>query len=331
VQVLITGSSGFVGRHLAAELARCGHGGICVARRPILTPAGWTSARREDVLTGANPRLTHWPDCVLHLEVKQHVASPSAADIAEFTTVNVDGTQAWLDWAARHRVPRFVYFSTIKAVRPSPDGPTFESAAGPGLTPYGASKWAAEERVRGWAAGDPSRSCLIVRPAVIYGPGNEGNMAAMVSAIRRGRFFLVGAGNNIKSLVSVRNVAAAIAHLIDRMQAGVVQTYNLVDWESRNVRELDGIIRGLLGRRGNSATLPPGVASALARSGDLFVRLGVRSFPLTSSRLAALLETTNFSGDRLVESGFAHPETTLQGLTEMVKSVTREREAKVRA
>lgn len=308
MRLIVTGSSGFVGRHLVAALEAAGHDGLAVSRHYAAGQAGaWTTATRGAVLN----QKTASCDVLVHLEVMQHVPHPTARDLAAFEAVNVGGTKEWLDWAGRQGVRRFVHFSTIKAVNAAPVGATDESAAGPHPTPYGASKWRAEALVRDWVREDPARSALILRPAVVYGPGNRANVAAMVAAIRRGRFFLIGRNENVKSLVSVGNLAAAVVHLLPRFTPGAAETYNVTDAESVSVRELDRRIRALLGKPGNSPSLPYPAARVLAGVGDLVFRVTGRPFPLNSSRLAALLETTHFSCARLCATGFRHPETDL--------------------
>ena len=81
-------------------------------------PAGWTGAPRQTLLDtpDAPPAAIADIHAIVHLEVKQHIPRPTPADIGDFTTVNVDGTRAWLDWAARHGIHRFVLLSSIKAV-----------------------------------------------------------------------------------------------------------------------------------------------------------------------------------------------------------------------
>ncbi len=317
---LVTGSSGFVGRHLVQHLAASGHWGIAVSRseRYSTLPSGWQSKVRADVLGEGGE--TAPVDAVVHLEVKQHVPQPTGADVAEFHAVNVEGTQAWLDWCACREVRRFVYLSSIKAVQTLERGATDESAAGPHPSAYGSSKWAAEQRVRAWVAADARRSALILRPAVIYGPGNTANVAAMVSAIRRGRFFLVGRNDNPKSLVGIRNVVSAVSHLLERMVPGTCEVYNLVDAQTLTVRELDARIRQKFGKSGNSPSLPLSIAKGAAWFGDSFYSISGRHFPINSTRLQALLETTHFSGEKLKRTGFVHPQSIDDGLAEMIRA-----------
>lgn len=315
MRVVVTGASGFIGRRLVTEFANAGHTGLAVSRQAgLLVPPGWSSVRRSALLE-ADEQVG--VDALVHLEVKQHVINPTKKDLLECETTNVGGAKAWLDWATRNEVPRFVYFSSIKAVVTAPVGTTLESASGPHSSPYGSSKWRAEEAVRQWASeGGLTRGALILRPAVVYGPGNGANVAAMVDAIRKGRFFLIGRNDNIKSLISVGNVVAATRHLLERVALGSADVYNLCDREKFTVRELDCRIRSLIGKTGNSRSLPLPVARGLALMGDLYFRLTKKTFPINSTRLEALIEPTEFSCAKLQATGFQQPEAALTGLVE---------------
>ena len=314
----ITGASGLVGRDLIPHLAACGWSGVAVARRSIPElPIGWKYVPRDAVL--ADQYDSGKLDALIHLEVRHHVFNTRQADEQHFNIVNVGGTRTWLEWCTRRNIPRFILFSSIKAVQAKAMGPTDESARPATEGAYGCSKAAAEELVRKWSSQNTKRSALIVRPAVIYGDTSMGNIAAMVDAIRRRRFFLVGANTNVKSLVSLGNVTSAMQHLLEWRQAGSCEIFNLVDRESYSVAELDARIRGALGRRGHSPRMPPPFAQALARLGDWLNQPTGRNFPLTTARLRALLETSHFSCDKLMATGFVHPEADLAMLLEPLR------------
>lgn len=99
MKLLVTGSRGFVGRGLLPFLAARGISGVATGRElPAGLPHGWQGAARGDVLGGDADAAAI--DAIVHLEVKQHVPRPTAADEAEFELVNVGGTREWLAWAA---------------------------------------------------------------------------------------------------------------------------------------------------------------------------------------------------------------------------------------
>lgn len=311
---LVTGSSGFVGRGLLPWLAARGRGGIATGRvLPTDLPAGWSGARRDDVLgevADVGPVTT-----LVHLEVKQHVPRPTAKDEADFLRVNVEGTHAWLDWAARRGVETFVFLSTIKAVTSS-DAPHAESSALDPNTPYGRSKAAAERAVEAWSHGNPARRGVILRPAPVYGPGNEANLAAFVRQVVAGRPCLLGTGATRKSIVSRTNLAAAIDFTANAARHGC-EVFNVSDRETPTLRELATLVATLAGAP-PPRSFPLPLAMLAAPLGDLLSVLTGRDAPLTTSRLRALRETSVFPCDTLVARGFVHPQTTREGLAEML-------------
>lgn len=314
MRLLVTGSSGFVGRGLLPFLAARGFGGVATGRKPPEgLPDGWRGAMRTAVLGGTTDAEPL--DTVVHLEVKQHVPRPSAADEAEFDHVNVGGTREWLDWAARRGVGRFVFVSTIKAVA-SAATPQTEAAPLRPNTPYGRSKAAAEQLVREWTAADPSRQGVILRPAPVYGPGNEANLAAFVHQIVAGKPCLIGRGETQKSVVSRTNLAAAIAFAATHIAPGF-EIYNVSDADTFTLAALARLIAELAGAP-TPKSIPAPLAALAAPVGDAIEMLSGREFPLTTARLRAIQETSVFPCNKLVAAGFEHPQTTREGLAEML-------------
>lgn len=317
---VVTGASGFIGGHLTARLAEAGASGCLLSRRqPTAVPSrfAWQEwqAGRATRLDGAGQDA-----CIIHLATVHHVERPDAAALLTFNEVNVQGTRQLLADCAAAGFRRFIFFSSIKAAS-AVHGTAVQTEADPAHEPpnsdYGRSKLAAEQCVREWAAADASRAALILRPSVVYGPGNTANLFALVDAIARGRFFLAGRNDNIKSLVAVRNVVAAVEHLAARMQPGV-ELFYLVDRESFSVRDIAGMVARALGRNGGIWSLPVPLLRAGAVAGDMVERMTGMKFPLTSRRLAALLEVTHFTSAKLIGTGFVHPLATEAGLAEMV-------------
>ena len=323
MHVIVTGASGFVGPKIIELLASSGHSGVAISRKKISDlPSGWTWTARRDALHLGDDHLGQ-ADWLIHLEVKQHVDSPTPADREEFQRTNVDGLRDWLELSTNHGISRIVYFSTIKAVG---ECMTLQDETASSLpsSPYGASKREAERVVSQWAQEQNDRSALILRPAVIYGPGNIANVYSMVRAIDRGLFFLVGTNENVKSLVSIANVAAAVLHLMRGARAGV-DIFNLVDEKSYSVSQIASTVTRLLGRQQKVRAIPMWAAICAAELGHCVKRVTGKNLPLTRSRLKALTETTHFSANKLMASGFVHPQTTEEGLREMVEWYKRNR------
>lgn len=313
-KLVITGSSGFIGRRLSSYLENLGYSGLAVSRRPNQNlPNNWNSASREDFITNKTKLQCR---IVIHLEAKHHVIRSDSAAAAEFVQVNVEGTQTILDAAERAGCTGFIYFSSIKAVEPKSNFVT-EHGLGPGNTQYGRSKWEAEKLVEKWVAIDPNRWALILRPAVVYGPGNTANIYSMVDAIARRRFPLVNAGVNVKSVVSLENICAAVAFLLSRRHTGV-EVFNVTDPLPVTVKAISGYMADALGVPRPSRTLPLSAAKTIASIGDLLDGIGFPYWPLNTNRLAGLTEDCYFSPTKLLEAGYLPVETTQQGINRLV-------------
>jgi len=318
MHIIVTGASGFVARELMRACAADGSTGLAVSRRPVDDlPRGWMHQNRAAFLAeGAAAGV----DAIVHLEVLHHrfKVGESAQDAQRaFDEVNVEGTRTWLDWGSAKGVTRFLYFSSSKAVdHTKADGPAVdETVPGPGPTPYGKSKWAAEGLVRAWGAAR-DRSAVIVRPCVIYGPGNVANIYSMLDAVARRRFLYVGRNDNIKALVSITNAVAAALHLLHRAAPGC-DTYNLVDADRISVRQLGDAMARHLGAPPPALAMPLSVASLLATAMDLAGKATGRRPPLSRDQLHALVEHADFSPQKLIASGFTHPETVDEGIRRM--------------
>jgi len=134
--------------------------------------------------------------------------------------------------------------------------------------------------------------------------------------ILAGRPCLIGSGATRKSIVSRTNLAAAIAFAVESARPGC-EIYNVSDAETLSLRDLAGIIATLADARPPRAI--PGVVAALAAPvGDLVEAATGRDFPLTSARLRAIRETSVFPCDKLVAAGYRHPQSTRDGLAEMI-------------
>jgi UDP-glucose 4-epimerase len=254
-------------------------------------------------------------DAIVHLEVRRHVPRPTAADIDTFELVNVGGTREWLDWAARHGVRRFVFISTVKAVQ-SGRGATFENSPPETEDPYALTKARAEKAVRSWAADDPSRAAAILRPAPVYGPAHQAKLAAFVRQVVTGRPCLVGRGDAKQSIVSRGNLAAAIEFATTHAAPGC-EVFNVSDRETLSLGDLAATIAEIAGAPAPKR-IPETLARCIAPFGDLICLLTHIDFSLTTARLKALGETTVFPCDKLVAAGFRHPQSTREGLAEML-------------
>ena len=206
--VLVTGASGFVGKHLAPALAR--HGWI--VRRAVRTPSG----SADEVVVDSIGPATDWQDAlagvdaVIHLAARVHHQNEEHA-IELYRDVNIDGTLRLARCAAEVGVGRFIFVSTVLVHGRSNNGraPFREDDT---LTPrglYGMSKAAAEAGLRTQAQ-DGDMAITVIRPPLVYGSGAKGNFALLEKAVRLGIPFPFAAIHNRRAFLYVENLTSFI-------------------------------------------------------------------------------------------------------------------------
>jgi nucleoside-diphosphate-sugar epimerase len=185
--------------------------------------------------------------------------------------VNCEGTRKVVERARETRVSRFVFFSSVKAA---------------GDSAYGLAKRLAEKFV---LEQSPELHAVVLRPALMYGPGWKGNLERMAELIRRGRFPPLPDLGNQRSMVHVDDVArAAILVAEDPRAAG--ETYVVTDGESYSTRRIYEAMCRALGRKVPSWTVPIALLRVAAKAGDALKALGA-PFPLDSEGLARLTDS----------------------------------------
>jgi nucleoside-diphosphate-sugar epimerase len=285
---LVTGATGFVGRHLTARLTEAG----CPVRvlvRPGSANVG-SGVLRGDVAglddeVGLRRALVGI-DTVVHLAARVHVMRDAAGDpLAAFRQVNVEGTRALAAAAEEAGVRRFVFASSVKAMgEGGPEAYTEETAPLP-LDPYGVSKLEAE-RVLQERAESGALEVAIVRLPMVYGPGMKGNMLRLFRAVDRGLPLPFGRVSNRRSMLYVENAVDALLAL-GRVPIGGTETFLCSDREDVSTPDLVRSIGGALGRKVRLVNVPERWFRAGGRVGDRISRL-VR-VPLTSAAVDRLL------------------------------------------
>ena len=233
--ILVTGASGFVGRHLVQRLVERGTV-RAVLRRPLsnVLPAGAEIVRGELVPDQDWSSVLSGVGVVVHCAARVHVMDDQAADpLSEFRRVNVDGTMRLARQAADLGIKRFIFLSSIKVSGEATQvGHPFLADQPPAPEdPYGISKMEAEVGLRSLAS-ESGMEVVIIRPPLVYGPGVKANFLVMMSWLKRGFPLPLGAvTENRRSLVALDNLVDLIVTCLDH-PAAVSQTFLVSDGES---------------------------------------------------------------------------------------------------
>lgn len=311
--IVLFGGSGFVGSRLTpllvklgwkvviADIASCQH-----------HPALYQACDLRD--TKAVRRVCVGKDAIINL------AAQHRDDVTPFSLyhdVNVRGSRHVCQAAEAAGVKR-ILFTSSAAIYGFQAGEVDETFHARPFNEYGRTKWEAEGIYREWLAKDPdSRSLTIVRPTVIFGEGNRGNVYNLLSQIAGGRFLMVGNGRNRKSMAYVENVAGFLAHRLGGKPGE--QLYNYVDKPDLDMNTLVGLVRRQLGRKENVVRVPYALGWLGGLAFDLMAFALRRKFPVSRIRVKKFCAETVFNATRAAACGYAPPFSLQDGLERTVQ------------
>ena len=295
MKILITGVHGFVGSNLVEALKKehtiYGLDIISPQKDGVRFTFSWDFLDKP----GEIPEI----DAIIHLAGKAHdTRNQSAADV--YFKVNTGLTQKIFDWfLAQPSCKKFIQFSTVKSAADRVEGEylTEECIPTP-VGPYGESKIAAEnyiiEKFAPEALKRPfhnftdedavvdGKQVYIMRPCMIHGPGNKGNLNLLYGVVSKGMPWPLGAFENRRSFTSIGNLQEVIKGLLTKdVTSGI---YHMGDDEALSTNELIEVICSALGKKAHIWRIPRGLMNGLAKMGD------VLHLPLNSLRMQKLTE-----------------------------------------
>ena len=311
VKALIVGGAGFIGTALLRSLSQAGLAATIFDRRAPdenQYPFIQGDVRDVDALTRA--AYGH--------QVIYNLAAEHRDDVRPtrlYHEVNVGGAGNTCIAAERTGIRSIVFASSVAVYGESDRKRTEEDAHAP-INDYGSTKSLAEKVYRDWAQGSGDRTLVIVRPAVVFGPANRGNVYSLVSLVALGCFFMVGDGTNRKSMAYVENVADFLAHIV-ALPVGV-HVFNYADEPDLTMNELVAFVREELGRRPQAPRVPVPLAVALASGADIVAALLGISLPFSMIRLRKFRANTQADATRAIATGFKPRVALKDGLRRMI-------------
>ena len=275
MRISITGVTGFVGSNLNQYLKTS------------------NEIQSFSVRYKVNQSFSIIDDVIIHLSGKAHDLR-KVVNSQKYYEANYELTKQLFDSFLLSDAKIFIFMSSVKAVTDAVNGILTENQIPNPQTHYGKSKLLAEEYIFSQEIPQGKR-VFILRPCMIHGPGNKGNLNLLFQLVRIGFPWPLGAFENKRSFCSIDNVCFIIQQILERedIPSGV---YNLADNEAISTNRLISLIAYAKGKKNRILKIPKGVISGIAKTGD------VLKLPLNSERLQKLTESYVVSNEKIVKA-----------------------------
>ena len=302
MNILITGGSGFIGTRLVDDLLKEGHDitifdKVESTKYPELTTIG--DVRDVDALTKACKGM----------DVIYNLAAEHADDVSPkslYVEVNVGGAKNVVEAAKAHKIKKIVFTSSVAIYGLNRGTPDERMDARP-FNEYGRSKNEAEKVFLDWVAESEENALTILRPAVVFGENNRGNVYNLIKQIASGKFLMIGTGENKKSMGYVGNIAAFLASLTQEKPGTAI--YNFCDKPDLSSKEIVDIVTDELKFKKSIPSAPYWLGLAGGYAFDILAKITGKKFPVSSIRIKKFTAETTVNTDRLLQSGFKAPYT----------------------
>ncbi|WP_173467875.1 NAD(P)-dependent oxidoreductase [Fibrobacter succinogenes] len=221
--------------------------------------------------------------------------TPGHPDYAYFET-NIRGAENVCDFARKHGIENIVFTSSIAPYGAAEELKTEETLPTPN-TPYGISKLVAEKIHREWAAENASRRLSIVRPGIVFGKGENGNMTRLYKALKKRKFAYAGRKDTIKACIYVKDLVRVMLAM-GEAEGEKTKLYNCCYYPSFTIEQIANTMLKATGMRRRIPFIPRKPMMAAATLCGLFGGLGLGICP---ARVKKLMVSTNIDGQRLAK------------------------------
>jgi nucleoside-diphosphate-sugar epimerase len=244
----------------------------------------------------------------------------NVSPVSLYYDVNASGAKNVLEVMEEKGIKNILFTSTVAIYGLNKENPAENNPADP-FNDYGKSKWEAEKLLRAWYENDPQQKSLyILRPTVVFGEKNRGNVFNLLKQIKSGKFMMIGSGNNKKSMSYIENIVAFIKFLIDQQPVGY-QVYNYADTPDLTTTELVNIIFDKINMSKKPKNIPYTIGYLGGLAFDICAWITGKKFSVSRVRIQKFCATTQFSAEKVKKTGFIPPYSLKEGLQKTIETV----------
>ncbi len=306
MNILITGSNGFVGSRLMYYLEEKGHQIWGIDNSEECNIENHPQTRIGDI---RNIEDLHKFD-----DVKFELIIHCAADKHDFGiskesyfSNNEYGTQIVAQYAEEKGINKIIYYSTV-SVYGHQSHPCDETAEYLSNTVYGDSKFAGEKVLWKWQEADTKRALITLRPSVIYGPHNFANMYNLIKQMHKYPWFMIGDGKHIKSMIALENMVDMTFFMINKFKPGA-QNFNCIDKPYLTVKQLMKTISKNNGFSMPIIYIPFWFSIAVGKVFDVIGKIIHKDLPINSDRMKKFGTSTDYRAEKIREIGYVQQHT----------------------
>jgi nucleoside-diphosphate-sugar epimerase len=312
--VLVIGGSGFIGTRLAQRLCQNSQLDVKIFDKTL-------SKKFSKLVTLGDVRSKEQLRAAIdEKSVVVNLAAEHRDDVRPlslYDEVNVGGARNICAIAAEKDVRMIIFTGSVAVYGFAPVG-TNESGNIDPFNDYGRTKYEAEQVFKAWQAQAPyERTLVIIRPTVVFGEQNRGNVYNLLRQIASGRFIMIGSGENRKSMAYVENVAAFIEYSMS-FKPGV-HTYNFIDKPDFTMNQLVSSVKRMLGQADNiGLRLPYALGYAIGKGFDLVAAITGKRLAISSIRVKKFCANSVYN-TAIDETGFVPPVPLAQALEQTIR------------
>ena len=227
---------------------------------------------------------------------------------------NVGGMKVTLNAMEKNGIKRLVFFSSVAVYGLNKPNPKEDYEPKEPFNHYGISKLQAEHVAEVWYDKHPDWNIDIIRPTVIFGERNRGNVYNLLKQIASGKFVMVGKGENKKSMAYVGNIVAFVKYMIDNVTTGY-NVFNYIDKPDMTMNELVPLVSKVLNKHIPSTHFPYWLGMLGGYCFDALAFVTSKKLTVSSVRVKKFCATTQFDSTKAMTSGFKPPYTLAEGLS----------------